>query len=66
MNRFCQRDIQRIGLSATVGDPAAILDWLQGSSSRPGVIVDPPRPLSRADVALDYVQSIEKAANRRT
>jgi ATP-dependent Lhr-like helicase len=30
--RFTPHDIQRIGLSATVGNPATILGWLQGSS----------------------------------
>lgn len=36
-------DLQRIGLSATVGNPEAILGWLAGSSRRPGVVVEPPR-----------------------
>lgn len=36
------RDVQRVGLSATVGNPDAILRWLAGSSKRPGVVVDPP------------------------
>jgi ATP-dependent Lhr-like helicase len=36
-------DVQRVGLSATVGNPPAILGWLQGSSRRAGVVVDPPR-----------------------
>lgn len=35
-------DLQRIGLSATVGNPHAILDWLTGSSRRQGAVVDPP------------------------
>jgi ATP-dependent Lhr-like helicase len=35
--------IQRIGLSATVGNPGALLRWLQGSAAgtRPGVVVAP-------------------------
>ncbi len=37
-----RHDIQRVGLSATVGNPDAILGWLQGSSRRPGRVVDPP------------------------
>jgi len=38
-----QNDVQRVGLSATVGNPAVILAWLGGSSKREGVVVDPPK-----------------------
>jgi ATP-dependent Lhr-like helicase len=33
---YSRHDVQRVGLSATVGNPEAILGWLQGSSTRPG------------------------------
>ncbi len=63
---FCGRDLQRIGLSATVGDPEAILRWLQGSSRRPARIVNAaagaPTGPAAADVALDYVANLENAA----
>lgn len=36
-------DVQRVGLSATVGNPDAILTWLRGTSKREGVVVDPPK-----------------------
>lgn len=36
-------DLQRVGLSATVGNPADILSWLRGTSKRDAVIVDPPK-----------------------
>src|SRR5690606_33728225 len=36
-------DVQRIGLSARVGNPEAILEWLRGSSGREGVVIDPPK-----------------------
>jgi len=38
-----EHDLQRVGLSATVGNPEAILGWLQGTSKRAGVVVDPPK-----------------------
>ena len=40
---YCQNDFQRIGLSATVGNPSQILEWLQGSSENPQKLVDPPK-----------------------
>lgn len=36
-------DVQRIGLSATVGNPEDILRWLQGTSKRAGTVVVPPK-----------------------
>lgn len=63
LQRFCGRDIQRIGLSATVGNPAEILRWLQGSSQRPGRIVDPPRPPGTPDLKIDYVGHLANAAH---
>lgn len=45
-------DVQRIGLSATVGNPASILAWLRGSSKREGVVVDPPKPAARREVKV--------------
>jgi len=42
-----KHDVQRIGLSATVGNPDQIARWLAGSSKRESVIVDPPKPKAR-------------------
>ena len=41
--RYTPNDIQRVGLSATVGNPEAILHWMQGTSKREGCVVDPPK-----------------------
>ncbi len=60
--RFCGRDVQRIGLSATVGNPDEILRWVQGSSHRNGFVVDPGGAKKRADLSIDYVGGLENAA----
>jgi len=59
------RDLQRIGLSATLGNPAELLAWLSGSSQREREVV----AVSAADaglpppeVQLDYVGSLRNAA----
>ena len=62
LSRFCGRDLQRIGLSATVGNPETILDWLSCSSEREGAVIDPPRPPTEPDVRIDYVGTLENAA----
>lgn len=59
------RDLQRIGLSATLGNPAELLAWLAGSSQREREVV----AVSAADAGLpppemqlDYVGSLRNAA----
>lgn len=56
------RDIQRIGLSATVGNPHVIGEWLQGSSKRPVRLVDPPKPKANRDLRVDLCAGISEAA----
>lgn len=62
LTRFCGRDIQRLGLSATVGNPHDILAWLQGSSRREGELISPPKPPSTPELSLDFVGSPANAA----
>jgi len=49
---YCPNDFQRIGLSATVGNPDQILDWLQGSSKNPQKLVDPPKILGKKRIEI--------------
>ena len=62
LTAFCGRDLQRIGLSATVGNPDAIGAWLQGSSERPFRLVDPPRPKAERQIRIDYCDDLSMAA----
>jgi len=50
--RYTKNDVQRIGLSATVGNPTDILHWLQGTSRRDGCVVDPPKVPSKKDLRI--------------
>jgi len=63
IGRIAGRDIQRIGLSATVGNPKEMLEWLSSGSERPQQVVCPQNSDSKQpDVQLDYVGSLANAA----
>lgn len=52
----CGRDVQRVGLSATVGNPGVIGEWLRGSSGREFRLVDPPKAAVRRDLRVEYCE----------
>lgn len=61
VTRLAGRDVQRVGLSATVGDPEEIVSWLAGSSQRDRRVVNLAKP-GNAEISIDHVGSLENAA----
>jgi ATP-dependent Lhr-like helicase len=66
LSRLAGQPLQRIGLSATVGNPGELLRWVQGSGAgqQPGRVVAPEPTVAQpeTDVQLDYVGTVENAA----
>lgn len=63
LERLAGRRFQRIGLSATVGNPDQLLEWLTASSDGPRRVVKAPAGFdAQPDVTIDYVGNDENAA----
>lgn len=52
LRAYTPHDFQRIGLSATVGNPETLCEWLQGSSQRSRRVVSPAREPGRRLVEI--------------
>lgn len=63
VQRFAGRELQRVGLSATVGNPEHLLAWLTASADDAGVVLSPPRgDQPEPEVLLDHVGTLDNAA----
>ncbi|NKS50171.1 DEAD/DEAH box helicase [Rhodococcus hoagii] len=58
------RKLQRVGMSATVGNPDELLGWLQGGRTSPGRVIAPAAPGAAVvpEITVDSVGSVENAA----
>ena len=59
IDAYLPRPMQRIGLTATVGNPRGLLDWLTGHQD--GVQVGEATVTMDADVVIDYVGGLDNA-----
>jgi ATP-dependent Lhr-like helicase len=63
LQQLSGREPQRIGLSATVGEPERLLTWFtRGTSGQQQLLLPPPSERLAPDVTLDHVGSLANAA----
>jgi ATP-dependent Lhr-like helicase len=59
IERLAGRQLQWIGLSATIGNPEEMLAWLD--RGRGGLVIGPSEPTAYGDVTADYVGTLANA-----
>ena len=58
---YSKYDIQRIGLSATVGNPEQILDWISGSSKRNKSVIKPDNKGNKSKIFIRYFDEFSES-----